>query len=444
MQFSIIQKSKLEGALRLDAEYYQPEYLALVDNLKKLKAVSIKEIAVSSKRKFKPKKNELFQYVEISEIDLSTGEYNKREILGEDAPDRAQWLIEPNDIIISTVRPIRNAISLIRENTNNLVCSSGFAVLKTKNIEPEYLFVYLKSLPIVKLLDRQTTATMYPAITTEDILNTKIYLGDKDFRKEIKNKVIESQKGIEKSKCLYQQAEDLLLEELGLKDFELKDDLSYIVNLSDAKNANRIDAEFFQPKYKEIKSKIKNFEFKKLGDIVSIKKGVEPGSAIYQEGGIPFFRVSNVSKFGIKDNNQQYLSQEIYSKFRNNFKPETGEILLTKDATPGIAYYLDDKLEGIISGGILRLKPRIKIEPEYLTLGINSVIGQMQAEQDTGGSIIVHWRPEQIKNCLIPILPKPTQQKIADLVQQSHATRKKAKQLLEQAKQKVENLIRKG
>jgi len=65
----------------------------------------------------------------------------------------------------------------------------------------------------------------------------------------------------------------------------------------------------------------------------------------------------------------------------------------------------------------------------------------MQAERDGGGSIITHWRPEQIKNVLIPILPKPTQQKIANLVQKSHEVRKKAKELLEQAKYKVEQLI---
>ena len=32
--YSIIKKSQLEGALRLDAEYYQPEYLELSSKLK--------------------------------------------------------------------------------------------------------------------------------------------------------------------------------------------------------------------------------------------------------------------------------------------------------------------------------------------------------------------------------------------------------------------------
>ncbi|PIW35130.1 MAG: hypothetical protein COW25_00975 [Candidatus Nealsonbacteria bacterium CG15_BIG_FIL_POST_REV_8_21_14_020_37_12] len=96
---------------------------------------------------------------------------------------------------------------------------------------------------------------------------------------------------------------------------------------------------------------------------------------------------------------------------------------------------------GIIAGGILRLKVKNDINSEYLTLCINSIIGRMQAERDSGGSVIAHWKPEQIKNILIPILPKQTQQKIADLVQKSHEARKKAKELLEEAKQKVEELM---
>ena len=84
-----------------------------------------------------------------------------------------------------------------------------------------------------------------------------------------------------------------------------------------------------------------------------------------------------------------------------------------------------------------------EIENEYLALCLNSILGQMQAERDGGGSVITHWRPERIKSVLIPVLPKSAQQKIADLVQKSHEARKKAKELLEEAKQKVESLIEK-
>jgi len=41
-------------------------------------------------------------------------------------------------------------------------------------------------------------------------------------------------------------------------------------------------------------------------------------------------------------------------------------------------------------------------------------------------------------------LPQSTQQKISDLVRQSHEARKKAKELLEEARQKVEEMIERG
>jgi len=445
MTYSIIQKSRLEGAHRLDAEYYQPQYLRLVENLNNLGAVPIGDIATNPKRKFKPQKGKVFQYIEISEVDLSTGEYNKREILGENAPDRAQWVVKQDDVIISTVRPIRNAVSLIKEDVQNLVCSSGFAVLKSEKIEPEYLFVYLKTRSIVELLDRLTTATMYPAITADDILNTKIYLGDENFREEIKNRVVEAQKELENSKSFYSQAENLLLEELGLSSFAKAtedEERFYIINLSEIKSAHRADAEYFQPKYDKLISKIK-CKKEKLGDLVSIKKGIEIGAEQYQDAGKLFVRVSSLSRQGLIDKDQKYLNEELYQKLKKDFEPKAGEILLTKDATPGIAHALKEQIEGIISGGILRLKLKEEIQPEYLALVINSMIGKMQAERDAGGSIIEHWKPEQIKNVLIPILPKPTQQKIADLVQKSHEARKQAKELLEQAKTKVEETIKK-
>ena len=72
---------------------------------------------------------------------------------------------------------------------------------------------------------------------------------------------------------------------------------------------------------------------------------------------------------------------------------------------------------------------------------INSMVGRLQIERDGRGSVITHWRPEQIKNLQIPILPPETQQKIASIVRQSYETRRKAKELLEKAKRKVEEAI---
>lgn len=101
-----------------------------------------------------------------------------------------------------------------------------------------------------------------------------------------------------------------------------------------------------------------------------------------------------------------------------------------------------ENLKGIISGGVLRLKLKNdKVEDEYFALCLNSLIGKMQAERDAGGSIIMHWKSEQIKKAVIPIMSKKTQQKISSLVRESFNARVKAKNFLEEAKKKVEDMI---
>jgi hypothetical protein len=68
----------------------------------------------------------------------------------------------------------------------------------------------------------------------------------------------------------------------------------------------------------------------------------------------------------------------------------------------------------------------------------------MQIERDAGGSVIAHWKPEQIKELKASILSKTIQIKIADLVHKSHRACQKAKALLEKAKREVEESIEKN
>lgn len=452
ISYSIIQKSKLEGTLRLDAEYYQPEYLKLIKDLTNIENQLFKNL--SGDIICGPFGSAILQgdYIEkgiplIRVADLNNWfiRNDKLVFIDKDLSSKMnRYQVSDGDLVVSQ----RGTIAMFSMVTNEFpfwnISANLISIKKSNNIDFHYLLAFLNSKYGINQLYRKLSGQVQSKITTDDIKEILVFTPDKKEQKKIADLIQGSFVESKKSENLYRQAEDILLNELGLKDFQSEENLSYIVGFSNTESVNRLDAEYFQPKYKEIKSKIRNFEFKELDDIVSIKKGVEPGSEVYQEEGVPFIRVSNISKFGIKDNNQQYLSQEDYNKFKENFEPKVGEILLTKDATPGITYYLDSGLEGIISGGILRLKPKMEIEPEYLTLVINSIIGQIQVEQDTGGSIIIHWRPEQIKDVLIPILSRSTQQKIADLVRQSHVARKKAKQLLEEAKQKVEDLIEEG
>src|SRR3989344_4249422 len=117
------------------------------------------------------------------------------------APSRARKKLERFNIIVSTVRPNRNATSIILEDADDLVCSTGFAVLKTTKINPYYLFVFTKTSYFIDQLVRQTSATMYPAVNEKDVLNVGLFIpSEKDQQKVeqiIKNAFLLNKEGEE-------------------------------------------------------------------------------------------------------------------------------------------------------------------------------------------------------------------------------------------------------
>lgn len=210
---------------------------------------------------------------------------------------------------------------------------------------------------------------------------------------------------------------------------------SYVIN------NNRFDAEYYSPKYDELFSHLREYKTKRLSEIVKIQKSIEPGSDAYIDKGVPFIRVSNLTKFKLSDSNI-YLSSE---KYKDVIRPKKDTILLSKDGSVGIAYKVNKDLNIITSRAILHLTLiDDEIMPDYLTLVLNSMIVKMQAERDAGGSIIQHWKPSEIENVIIPILETEAQQEITNKIRDSFRLREESEHLLNLAKSAVEVAIEQG
>jgi len=448
ISYSIIQKSQLEGGLRLDAEYYQPEYLSLNSKLKNQKSKFLADLAKNII--CGPFGSAILQedyraagvpLIRVSDLNDWFVRDDDLVFIKESLSEKMKrYQVTDGDIVVSQ----RGTIAMFSRVTNIFpkwnISANLISIKKSPQIDFDYLLAFLNSFYGINQLYHKLSGQVQPKITTDDVRQILIFVPDIEKQREIAKFIQNSRHGQESSKSLYSQAENLLLTELGLSESKAWEDetLSYIVNLSEAKSAHRADAEYFQPKYEKIVSLIRTNGGTVLGDLATMKKGIEPGSESYQDEGKLFIRVSSLSKNGIEDKDQKYLSDELYQKLKKNYEPKVGEILLTKDATPGVAYVMKEPIEGIVSGGILRLKLKNeKVENEYLALCLNSVIGQMQAKRDGGGSIITHWRPEQIKNILIPILSENTQKEIEGIIKNAYQEIQKSNRIYSQA----ENLL---
>ena len=165
------------------------------------------------------------------------------------------------------------------------------------------------------------------------------------------------------------------------------------------------------------------------------------GSDFYCDEGIPFIRVSDINKFQISEPEIK-LPENIFSEY---LYPRKDTILFSKDGSVGLAYKVEDDMKAITSGALLHLTLKDKnILPDYLTLVLNSKVVQMQAERDTNGAIIQHWRIDDIKRVIIPVVDIEIQQEIADKIKEAFALRREAERLLEQAKTEVEFAVEHG
>ena len=262
----------------------------------------------------------------------------------------------------------------------------------------------------------------------------------------IKNAVQSAYQIQEKANIHYREAQRTLMNSVG--SISVPAESVSVRNISTSfYTTGRLDAEYYQPKYDALFETLSRFKCAKLGGangLVNITKSIEPGSEAYVEEGIPFVRVSDVSRFELSEPEIK-LRSDILPNPEVLF-PQKDTILLSKDGSVGIAYKVETPMSVITSGALLHLKIRDKstILPDYLTLVLNSPIVQLQAERDSNGAIIQHWKPSEIENVIIPILEMDLQKEIAAKVQEAFALRKQSKQLLEYAKQAVEMAIEQG
>lgn len=451
MQYSIVNLNeilKINPAFRLDAEFYKNGYLENDKFLLKFPLKNISEYSfITDGEHGSPDwdENSNIKYITAENIKPGYILRNKFRTISKNQHKRNdRSRVRENDILLYSVGG-RGYVAKAENDLFPCNIPRSVAIIRLNNFNnflPEYVTIFLNTKYGEYQVQRLQAGNIQPMLSLENIKKFQIIELSIKFQKEVSNIYNTSYSLRQSADNLYQEAENILLEELGLKDYIPQNKKCFTKNLSDTQKAGRFDAEYFQPKYEDTIEKIKEYRegYDLLKNISNIKKCIEPGSSEYKEYGISFIRVSNLNKFEINNNNQQYVSQLFYE---NNLEhqPKKNEILLSKDGTLGIAYCLyKEPKKMICSSGIVRLTD-IKIKPLCLTLILNSILSQMQIKQKSGGALIVHWLTNDVKNLLIPLLSPSIQSIISTKIQESFVNREKSKQLLEIAKKAVEIAI---
>ena len=438
--------------LRFDSEYFKIEYLSKLRNIKKLPYLKIEEFAYVTDGI-----HESIQFDESSLINLISAKSPKENIFDlsgneyispEQHYKNPRTTLQKGDVIISTVGTIGNCAvvdeTILPANSDRHV---GIVRLK-KDIKPYFLstFIICKYGKFQTL--RESTGNVQLNLFIYKIKSLKIPLLLNKFQERIEELVKLALIYLNKSKELYQQAEDLLLSELNLKDWQPTTETIAIKSFKESfLSSSRLDAEYYQPKYDELYKYLeiacveKGWNLKKLA---SLSLGFKYGTSDpleYIDKGVPFLRIADLQKYRFNDKDLKFISQKAAKQQKATVN--TGDVLISRSGTLGLAIAIPEYLNNAVYGSyfILTKPNRSLINPIYLSLYINSLIGKLQTEQANTGAIQTNLTIPVLESLLIVCPPLDIQKKFVDKVSQSYDAEDKSKQLLQIAKIGVEKAI---
>lgn len=450
---------------RLDPHFYKKEFLELRNSLNNSKTYKLGEVVEFSSETWdqKSKFKDEFPYIEISEIDIITGTIqNINWCPLAKAPSRAKMVVHSGDIIISTTRPNRGAISVIPSKYDGYIASTGFSIIrniKTNNLNKEYLYEYLRTNISLRQMLRHSSGGNYPAITQEELKKILIYVPDMSAQRKIVKLLSDARIGLQnklnKAENLITSIRDTLLYELCIKIPDMNSKKVYKTSVENL-FSTRIDPKYHQPKYENLEKNIKSNN-KKIYSIESLDNickevisGQRPKGGVSQIlEGIPSIGGEHVFKDGtIAVENLKYIPEDFHQKqLKSKIKPL--DIILVKDgATTGKVGIIPEDYpynEANINEHVFILRCKDNIDPYYLLTFLMSDIGQIQIEREISGATIMGITKDSLKNILIPIPSVSIQNSISNeykkCLELAKQLKSEANSEYEKAKQRVEDII---
>ena len=137
----------------------------------------------------------------------------------------------------------------------------------------------------------------------------------------------------------------------------------------------------------------------------------------YQDNGIPFMSVKDMSSGKLNFDNTKYISQEEHNILIKRCNPQKGDLLLSKVGTTGIPLIIDTEKDFSIFVSLALAKFSHEfVNPEYLIILIQSPLVQIQASENTRGVGNKNWVLSAISNTLMVLPPYKEQCRIVEKI----------------------------
>ncbi|MBY3301394.1 restriction endonuclease subunit S [Rhizobium laguerreae] len=447
----MVTKSYAVGSVatkRLDPEYFQKQYLLdeqmIADRKAFFSSASDVGVAVDASA-FYPSIEEFygvgdFPFYRVGDVDGIIDEVRSLRIpeeLCSNFPTLKRVL--PGDILFTK----GGAIDRTGYVKSPGAVSRDLIFLNTSKLpesERLCLFAYFRTDLFRRLLKRSSSQTAQPHLTITLVRELPFFVGSKPLGDAIGSLINRAYSYLDSARNSMENAERLLLQELGLVGWTPPEPLSYTARAIDVFASGRIDAQYFRPLFSEVEARLQSTgNALELGTILTTNaRGRQP---IYADDGLPVVNSKHVRTHRvILDDNR--TAQERGSPVI--IKP--GDVLVNGTGVGTIgraAPYLHDA-PALPDNHVTVLRTKA-VDPIYLSVFLNSPLGQWQIERRIKGSSgQIELYPNDIAGIVIWRAPNDVQQSVRAAILSAFDEERHASDLLEAAKRAVEIAIGDG
>ncbi|MBN1234500.1 MAG: restriction endonuclease subunit S [Methanotrichaceae archaeon] len=245
--WSEILKSETCNRNRLDAEFFQPMFLQVEERLKIAKALKLDDLlddvryGVNVPPDYVDQGLPFVRALNLKEYGIEGEILNIPYTLNEIGYSNT---LHKGDILIVRSGANVGDLGLVLDSLVGSTFGSYVIRIRSKNINPYYLYVYLKSRFGRTQTIRLRSGAAQPNISLPNLKELLVFLPSDEMQKEIETIFLSSYRRRIESEILYSEAEFLLLRDLGLDSLDLSPQIAHTTNFSEAMEARRLDADY--------------------------------------------------------------------------------------------------------------------------------------------------------------------------------------------------------
>lgn len=307
------------------------------------------------------------------------------------------------------------------------------------NLNPFFLAIFLNTTYGKTSIERGKYGSAQPEVAPYFLYQIPIPVWD-NLPSVIEKTYLQSKELTELSKERYIEAQTLLLAELGLADWQPQQQLTFVKNFSETERAERIDADYFQPKYDEIEKGIENYNYP--DSPIKIKDEFKQNKSTFEVDPEKLYRYVEIGSVNVSTGEiipEEVLGKDLPANAKRVLKK--GDIIVSKVRTYRGAITIVQEEGYVASGAFCVLRENGQINKETLLACLRSKLFLTWSWKPNTGTSYPTLGDDDILDFPIPILSKEKQAEIKQKVDESFNLRNCAKDLLEHAKRAVEIAI---